>query len=423
MWEVTTMHNHKEAQEGRVDLNIGGYRFETSVQALRRVPHTFFDAYFSGRYAQDVCNDGSIFVDRDGEHFGHVLEYMRDGVVSVAEPGAHPSVSLLRALKREFGFYCIELGAEQPVAPEQPEVGLVMGGQDCRTAECNSSMERYDVSTGQWTATAAMATARSYLGACVIAGELYVSGGYSNTDRLSSVEKYSPSSDAWIAVVHLPVARASHAAVAVGLAMYVLGGVTDTFTASVLKFDSTEGTYREVSPMPEVRCGFASCAVECDIYVFGGCDNLHSDKPSAFKYDTVADAWSTLTPMPHCCAFVSANVIDGLIYIVGVGDDNDHSDKVLRFDPASGTYATLAPTTRIRRCGASFVLAGCLYAAGGSNTRTSESVERYDVASNTWTVVANMLEGRESTRAVTIGSASLAEVQDLFDALIAKAAS
>jgi hypothetical protein len=78
---------------------------------------------------QDVCNDGSIFVDRDGEHFGHVLEHMRDGVVSVAEPGAHPSVPLLRALKREFGFYCIELCAEQPLVPNQPsEVVFVMGG-------------------------------------------------------------------------------------------------------------------------------------------------------------------------------------------------------------------------------------------------------------------------------------------------------
>jgi hypothetical protein len=29
--EVAAMHIHKEAQEGRVALNIGGYRFETSV--------------------------------------------------------------------------------------------------------------------------------------------------------------------------------------------------------------------------------------------------------------------------------------------------------------------------------------------------------------------------------------------------------
>jgi hypothetical protein len=43
---------------------------------------------------------------------GHVLEYMRDGVVSVAETNSHPSVSLVRSLKREFGFYCIELCPE-----------------------------------------------------------------------------------------------------------------------------------------------------------------------------------------------------------------------------------------------------------------------------------------------------------------------
>jgi hypothetical protein len=84
--EIAAMYKHKEAQEGRIELTIGGYRFETSVQTLRRMPHTFFDAYFCGRYAQDVLNDGSIFIDRDGEHFGHVLEYMREGLVAVAEP-------------------------------------------------------------------------------------------------------------------------------------------------------------------------------------------------------------------------------------------------------------------------------------------------------------------------------------------------
>jgi hypothetical protein len=47
---------------------------------------------------------------------------MRDGVVSVAESGAFPSVSLLRALKREFGFYCIELVSEHAEEPDQPKV-------------------------------------------------------------------------------------------------------------------------------------------------------------------------------------------------------------------------------------------------------------------------------------------------------------
>jgi hypothetical protein len=160
--EVAAMHVHREAQEGRVELNIGGYRFETSVQTLRRVPHTFFDAYFSGRYAQDVCSDGSIFVDRDGKHFGHILQYMRDGVVAVAEAGAHPSVSLLRALKREFGFYSIELIADEPAAPEHPEIVFVMGGFD-GDSNTLASMERYDASLDLWISAAVMGTDRENL--------------------------------------------------------------------------------------------------------------------------------------------------------------------------------------------------------------------------------------------------------------------
>jgi hypothetical protein len=192
--EVTAMQMHQAAHEGRVELNIGGFHFETSVQTLRRMPHTFFDAYFSGQYAQDVCADGSIFVDRDGEHFGHVLEYMRDGVVSVVEPGARPSVPLLRALKREFGFCCIELCVEQLMEPDQPELALVIRGY--HAGSTLASMERYDLSSGQWIVAAAMSTTRSIFGACMLAGELYVTGGYSTDIHgpLSSVEKHAPSS-------------------------------------------------------------------------------------------------------------------------------------------------------------------------------------------------------------------------------------
>jgi hypothetical protein len=153
--EIEAMQTHQEQQQGRVELNIGGHYFQTSVQTLRRLPHTFFNAYFSGRYAQDVCLDGSIFVDRDGKHFGHVLEYMRDGVVSVAESDACPSVSLLRALKREFGYYCIELVAEQPAEPAQLDMAYVMGGR--RRNQALSSMQRYDATSGQWSETATCA--------------------------------------------------------------------------------------------------------------------------------------------------------------------------------------------------------------------------------------------------------------------------
>jgi N-acetylneuraminic acid mutarotase len=410
--EVDAMHKHKEAQEGHVALNIGGYRFETSVQTLRRVPHTFFDAYFSGRYAQDVCDDGSIFVDRDGEHFGHILQYMRDGVVSVADPGACPSVSLLRALKREFGFYCIELVVEL----EQPEMAYVMGG--IGRGRKLSSMERYDPSSGQWSVAAAMSTARSHCGVCVVAGEAYVTGGVDAGHQLSTVAKYTPSSDTWSAVAPLPTARAAHAAVVAGSTMYVLGGHDGAATiASVLNFDSTQDRWSQGAPMPAARYALSACAVGRDIYVFGGVGgNSEQYEASVFKLDTEADAWSTLPPMPHASAGHTASLLDGLVYIVGAGGNGR---VVLSFDPASGAWRKLALTTNSRRSCALFVLDGCMYAAGGAGQNLS--VERYNVASDTWAAVADMLEGRGFISAVTIRSAGPAKEQDIFDSLIVQA--
>jgi predicted metal-binding protein len=419
------MHMHREAQEGHVELNIGGYRFQTSVQTLRRVPHIFFDAYFSGRYAQDVCSDGSIFVDRDGEHIGHILEYMRNGVVSVAEDDACPSVSLLRALKREFGFYCIELSTDEPAGPGHPEMVFVMGGRD-GDEQTLASMERYDVSLDQWSVAAAMTTGRASFGTCAIAGNVYVTGGRDeHSDLLSSAEMYTPSTDTWSFVSYLPEPRRNHAAVTIGSAMYVLGGEREAngfaVTTSVHKYDSVQDSWSEAAAMPGPRCSFAASAVEKDIYAIGDytVKNMpSSEQQSLFKYDTETDGWSTLAPMPENEHGISAIELDGLIYIVGAGGGY----KLLRFDPASGVWSSLSELLQDRYHCASFVLGGYLYAAGGAaDDFDAFSVERYDVAANTWTKVADMLEGRDHFCAVTAGPAGPAEEQNLSDVLIAKA--
>jgi hypothetical protein len=359
-----------------------------------------------------VCDDGSIFVDRDGEHFGHVIEYMRDGVVSVADLGARPSVSLLRLLKREFRFYCIEPVADEPAEPAELEVAFVMGGYS--TGE--TSMERYDAASDQWSSVAT--TGRTRFGACALLGEVYVTGEMYEGELLSSLEKYSSSSDTWSIVVDLPEPRAAHAVVAVGSAMYVLGGRGSRVdSASVVKYDSVRDDWSQIAPMPEGRSHFAACAIGSDIFVFGGHNTQSRLQASVFKYDTVANAWSTLAPMPREYHGHSASVLDGQVYIVGAGEE---FRGVLRFDPGSGVWSTLTPTSMHRNEGVSFVLGGCLYAAGGEGQLSS--VERYNAASNTWVVVADMLAGRDCFGVATTGSSGPAQDQDHFLSLIAKAA-
>jgi N-acetylneuraminic acid mutarotase len=83
-------------------------------------------------------------------------------------------------------------------------------------------MERYDASSGKWSAVAAMLTDYISFGASVSEGEIYVTGGLD----MSSVEKYNPSSDTWTIVARLLTARSHHATATVGSFMYLLGGVT-----------------------------------------------------------------------------------------------------------------------------------------------------------------------------------------------------
>ena len=111
--EVAAMHKVSVAQDSRVELEVGGVQFVTSVATLRSRAGSMLDALFSGRYSLDVAEDGvRAFLDRDGELFGHVLAYLREGVVG---DGLEDDVGLLRRLKREFGYFCLELFEEQEV--------------------------------------------------------------------------------------------------------------------------------------------------------------------------------------------------------------------------------------------------------------------------------------------------------------------
>jgi hypothetical protein len=103
---------------------------------------------------------------------------------------------------------------------------------------------------------------------------------------------------------------------------------------------------------------------------------------SVYKYDTQANTWTILPPMPHC-DYHSVSVLDEMIYIVGAGISRS---DILRFGPASGSWSTLTPTAVKRVAGVGFVLNGCLYAAGGHSGLSS--VERYDTTTDSWTAVA-----------------------------------
>ncbi|KAK9941075.1 hypothetical protein M0R45_017703 [Rubus argutus] len=69
-----------------VRLNVGGKKFSTYMDTLtQREPNSLFGAMFSGR--NTLCQDdkGYVFIDRNGEYFGYILDWLRDDDVPTLE--------------------------------------------------------------------------------------------------------------------------------------------------------------------------------------------------------------------------------------------------------------------------------------------------------------------------------------------------
>ena len=94
-------------------------------------------------------------------------------------------------------------------------------------------------------------------------------------------------------------------------------------------------------------------------------------------------------------------MLDGKLYAVGGfnGDDGNLS-SVERYDPAVGAWEAVAPMALARFGAGVAALEGKLYAVGGGvegedeDEVDSNSVERFDPATNTWEEVSPMATAR-----------------------------
>ena len=67
-----------------VEINVGGYRYTTPLQTLRKDPNSMLAAMFRERDYEKSCHvglardsTGAYFIDYDGSSFGELLNYLR----------------------------------------------------------------------------------------------------------------------------------------------------------------------------------------------------------------------------------------------------------------------------------------------------------------------------------------------------------
>ena len=77
--EIRRMSEVNKIQESRIKLDVGGHVYTTSMLTLTKDQESMLALMSSGRHYVKKEEDGSYFIDRDGTHFRHILNYLRDG--------------------------------------------------------------------------------------------------------------------------------------------------------------------------------------------------------------------------------------------------------------------------------------------------------------------------------------------------------
>jgi N-acetylneuraminic acid mutarotase len=180
----------------------------------------------------------------------------------------------------------------------------------------------YEPVSDSWIQRASMPSQRCSLAVAELDGKIYAMGG-SPPLREHDFAVYDPLFDQWTVLPDMPSGRNHLAAGVSGGRIYALGGRTGGISgilSVVEEYDPGTGIWATKTPMPTARGGVASATLAQYIVVFGGEGNS-LDPDGVFEeteaYDSIADKWISLPPMPTPRHGIGAALVGQLVYIPG----------------------------------------------------------------------------------------------------------
>jgi N-acetylneuraminic acid mutarotase len=273
--------------------------------------------------------------------------------------------------------------------------------------------------------------ARSYHGAAVVNGRIYVIGGAGEDNKpFGSVQVYDPATGTWAARASMPTARGLFGTSAVGGTIYAIGGTTvgRDKLAVVEAYDTATDTWTRRADMPTPRNALSAAVVDGKIYAIGGWGydrpegGWESTDPTATGqdfstvevYDPKTDTWATRADMPTPRSHMTVSAVGGKTYAIGggarivAGRSGEFRPLLEAYDTATNRWARAPDLPTPRSALSSSVVDGRIYVMGGAFGRGSASsaeqllrtmrtlsvVEVYDPASGRWTRGADLATAR-----------------------------
>jgi hypothetical protein len=282
-----------------------------------------------------------------------------------------------------------------------------------------SSAELYNPSTGSWTFTGSMTTARqSHQAVLLPNGHVLVAGGNNASGTLASAELYNPSTGAWTATGSMITARFDFS-----LTLLPDGEVLAVQGTSAELYNPATGTWTATgSPTSSVGGPNAALLLNGQVLVIGESINTPSE-----LYDPSTRAWSatgsTGTTMPNP---ITARLPNGDVLATGSFASGAASDSTAAlYDPSTGQFTLEPGPCSCRGFNGALLQTGKVLVAGGfitvhrlpyNITESVNSAELWDPSTQAWTSTGNLntSRGAESLTILSNGKALVAG-GDTFD--------
>ena len=256
---------------------------------------------------------------------------------------------------------------------------LVAGGyrnDPLKGAVALASAELYTPSTGTWTYTGSLHTARwSHTATLLQNGEVLVAGGeiLGKDGRISfaSAELYNPATGTWTTTGSLHTARFDQtAALLQNGQVLVAGGNTGVFVglASAELYNPSTGKWTTTGSMTTVRRGHTMTLLQNgQVLVAGGSDGAGNLLASAELYDPSTGTWTLTGSLPHPLDGFTATLLTNGQVLAAAGNDGGSIASAELYDPSTGAWTVTGNLNQARAYQTAALLQnGDVLVAGGA---------------------------------------------------------
>jgi len=274
-------------------------------------------------------------------------------------------------------------------------VSTAVAGGKLFVAGGNLPLFVYDPVTNTWSNKPPLPTDRSYTSAGTIDGKVYVAGGCAYGDCRIGVttlmEAYDPTNNTWTSKAPMSTPRAGFVSGVIAGKLYVVGGFQACYgpcpmTNTLEVYDAASNTWTTKTPMPTTRSQMGGAVINGKLYVVGGTTSggAAGAVTTLEVYDPGTNAWTTKAPMPTARYALGAGQLNGILYAISGNAAGEVTvNTVEAYNPATDTWSTVAPIPTARYGGQPQDYNGVLYvAANGPGNQAVASLEAYGVNLN-----------------------------------------